>query len=273
MFLGCGKQEKLFTEGELRGKIDIRIEEASGLVASIGNQGFYWTHNDGGHPAEIFLIDDRAAIKLVCKIEGIQNRDWEDITVGAGPEEGKTYIYVGDIGDNKAEFPTKLIYRFEEPLLSDQSEIAISVYDTLIIKLPDGVRDSEAIAIDPISHDMFLFSKREDSVRLYQLRYPFLKDTLMAERIAILPFHNINAADISTNGAEVLAKDYDHIYYWEKDGSESIGELLKKKPIELPYDKGPQDEAIAWKRDGSGFFVLGETVKEEGGNLVVHNRK
>ena len=82
-----------------------------------------------------------------------------------------------------------------------------------------------------------------------------------------------NAADISTNGAEVLAKDYDHIYYWEKDGSESIGELLKKKPIELPYDKGPQDEAIAWKRDGSGFFVLGETVKEAGGNLVVHNRK
>ena len=278
--IGCNKpgrkeviSEGLFTVGESMGIVDERLVEASGLVASVNNPGYLWSHNDSGNPSEIFLIDQHARIKLTCKFINLENRDWEDIAVGTSLSEGKTYIYVGDIGDNQALYPTKLIYRFEEPVFTDQQEIIISEYDTLIVKLPDGVRDSEAMMIDPISLDIFLFSKREDSVRLYQIQYPFDQDLLLAERIAILPFHNINAADISNDGSEVLIKDYDKIYYWRKEGKESIRELLLKKPIELPYEKGPQDEAITWMRDGSGFFTLGETVGGEGGNLVFHKRK
>ena len=274
MFLACGKakQQDLFTKGKVLGEVDNNLMEASGLVASVKNNGYFWSHNDSGNSAEIFLIDGHASIKLICKFNNLQNRDWEDIAVGTGPEEGKTYIYVGDIGDNNAKYDVKLIYRFEEPILSDQKEIVILDYDTLIVKLPDGVRDSEALMIDPITKDMFLFSKREDSVRLYQIHFPYQQDTLLAERIAILPFHNINASDISVDGSEILIKDYDTIYYWIKEGGESIGELIVKKPFELPYDKGRQDEAIAWLRDGSGFCTLGESVEGEKGKLVLHKR-
>ena len=274
VFLACGKvkQQYLFTKGEVLGEVDNNLMEASGLVASVKNNGYFWSHNDSGNSAEIFLIDGHASIKLICKFNNLQNRDWEDIAVGTGPEEGKTYIYVGDIGDNNAKYDVKLIYRFEEPILSDQKEIVILDYDTLIVKLPDGVRDSEALMIDPITKDMFLFSKREDSVRLYQIHFPYQQDTLLAERIAILPFHNINASDISVDGSEILIKDYDTIYYWIKEGGESIGELIVKKPFELPYDKGRQDEAIAWLRDGSGFCTLGESVEGEKGKLVLHKR-
>ncbi|MBK5279370.1 MAG: hypothetical protein JJE09_10970 [Bacteroidia bacterium] len=279
-FLACSKpiakedaSDALFKKGESLGKLDHRLVEASGLVASVNNPGYLWSHNDGENPAEVFLIDQDADIKLVCKFKHIRNRDWEDIAVGRGSEVGKTYVYVGDIGDNKALFPVKLIYRFQEPLLSKEEEIVISDYDTLVVKLPDGVRDSEALTIDPLSGDMFLFSKREDSIRVYQMHYPFDQDTLLPERIAILPFHNINAADISMDGSEVLIKDYDNIYYWRREGDELIDDLLKKRPIELPYDKGPQDEAIAWALDGSGFYVVGETVGGEKGKLVFHKRK
>lgn len=281
LFLACGRpsqkveiRDDLFTEGETLGKVGKRLEEASGLVASLNNVDHYWSHNDSGNPPEIFLIDQQASIKLICRIEGIKNRDWEDIAIGAGPKEGMTYVYIGDIGDNRAEYPVKFIYRFEEPVFTGQTELIISDYDTLIVKLPDAVRDSEALTIDPISNDMILVSKREDSVRVYQVNYYKDKhDTLLAQRIAILPLHNINAADVSANGMEVLMKDYDRIYYWKRESTESIGELLSKKPIRLPYRNGPQDEAIAWKRDGSGFFTLGETVKGNGGNLVLHKRK
>ena len=280
LFLSCGRpsqkveiRDDLFTEGETLGKVGKRLVEASGLVASVNNLDHYWTHNDSGNPAEIFLIDSKADIKLTCKFTNLKNRDWEDIAIGAGPKEGVTYVYVGDIGDNRAEYPVKFIYRFEEPIFAGQTELIISDYDTLIVKLPDGVRDSEALTIDPISNDMLLISKREDSVRVYQLNYMDQKDTLLAERIAVLSLHNINAADISANGTEVLMKDYDRIYYWERAGNESMSELLIKKPIRLPYTNGPQDEAIAWKRDGTGFFTLGETVKGNGGNLVLHKRK
>ena len=280
LFLSCGRssqkveiRDDLFTEGETLGKVDKRLKEASGLVASPNNIDHYWSHNDSGNPPEIFLIDSKADIKLTCKFTNLKNRDWEDIAIGSGPKEGVTYVYIGDIGDNRAEYPVKFIYRFEEPIFSGQTELIISDYDTLIVKLPDGVRDSEALTIDPISNDMLLISKREDSVRVYQLNYLDQKDTLLAQRIAVLSLHNINAADISANGTEVLMKDYDRIYYWKRASNESMSELLIKKPIRLPYKNGPQDEAIAWKRDGSGFFTLGETVKGNGGNLVLHKRK
>ena len=278
--LGCGRpshkvemRDDLFTEGKTLGKVSKRLEEASGLVASANNLGYYWSHNDSGNSAEVFLIDSNADIRLTCKFNKVKNRDWEDVAIGAGPIEGVTYVYVGDIGDNRAEFPVKYIYRFVEPIFTNQTDLLISDYDTLIIKLPDGVRDSEALTIDPISNDMILVSKREDSVRVYKINYKDQQDTLLANRVAVLPLHNINAADISVNGSEVLMKDYDRIYYWKREKNESIAELLVKKPIRLPYQKGPQDEAIAWKRDGSGFFTLGETVDGNGGRLVLHERK
>ena len=280
LFLACGRpsqkdeiRDDLFTEGETLGKVGKRLVEASGLVASVNNVDHYWAHNDSGNPAELFLIDNKADIKLTCKFGKLKNRDWEDIAIGAGPKEGVTYVYIGDIGDNRAEYPVKFIYRFEEPVFTGQAELTISDYDTLMVKLSDGVRDSEALAIDPLSNDMILVSKREDSVRLYQVNYKDQQDTLWAQRIGILPLHNINAADVSANGMEVLMKDYDRIYYWKREGNESMAELLNKKPIRLPYRNRPQDEAIAWKRDGSGFFTLGETVKGNGGNLVLHKRK
>jgi len=278
--LGCASpsqkveiRDDLFTEGETLGKVSKRLEEASGLVASVNNADHYWSHNDSGNPPEIFLIDQQANIKLTCRVKGVRNRDWEDIAIGAGPKEGVTYVYIGDIGDNRAEYPVKFIYRFEEPVFTGQTESIISDYDTLVVKLPDGVRDSEALMIDPISNSMLLISKREDSVRVYQINHQSKQDTLLADRIAILPLHNINAADISVNGSEVLMKDYERIYYWKRENEESIAELLVKKPMRLPYRNGPQDEAIAWKRDSKGFFTLGETVKGNGGNLVLHKRK
>lgn len=265
--------DDLFTRGETMGLADSRMVEASGLVASINNPGYLWSHNDGGNPAELFLIDEAANIKMVCTFNNIQNRDWEDIAIATDRANGKNYIYLGDIGDNRAEYAVKLIYRFEEPVFLNESNIVISSFDTLVVKLPDGIRDAEALMVEPVSNDLFLFSKREDSVRLYQLHYPIQGDTLLAKQIAKLPFHNINAADISKDGTEVLIKNYDHIYYWKKDRGESIADLLLEPPISLPYHKGAQDEAIAWKADGSGFFTLGETVKKEKGELVFHKRK
>src|SRR5688500_3946663 len=48
------------TSGIALGRVDERLAEASGLVASIINPGFLWTLNDSRNPAEIFLIDQQA---------------------------------------------------------------------------------------------------------------------------------------------------------------------------------------------------------------------
>lgn len=263
----------LFIKGEGQGSVGKKLAEASGLVASVANPGYYWSHNDGENPAEVFLINDKAKIVMTCKLLNVVNRDWEDITIGPGPQEGKSYLYVGEIGDNLSQYPYKMIYRFEEPLVSEGDQV-IDKFDTLVFQLSDGVRDTEAMTIDPETNDLFIISKREDSVRLYQISPPLVSgDTLQAEFKTKLSFNKIVAASISPDGTEVLMKNYDHLYYWKRSDNEPIPELLQSKPIELNYLQEAQGEAIAWKLDGTGFYTLSETVKNYKGNLIYYKRK
>lgn len=273
--ISCEKPKSksdLFDDGRKLGSVSNDLVEASGLVASRANPRYLWSHNDSGNPAEVFLIDEQAKIKLTVRLKDINNRDFEDIAIGGGPDPKKNYIYLADIGDNLAVYPQKIIYRFEEPLLSSEDRIELLDFDTLVVELPDQIRDSETLMIDPISKDMILVSKREESVLVYRIDNPGQSDTLMAEIAGKLPLHKIVAGDISSDGREVLMKDYDHIYYWKKKASESIFELLKSAPIELSYDREPQGESIAWSVDGSGFYTLSETVKDKRGKLIYYTR-
>ena len=272
---GCNsslKNEKPFEKGKAVGtNKNPKLEEASGLVGSARNPGYFWTHNDSGNPAELFLLDSTAATRQVFTFSGITNRDWEDITLGSGSEENVNYLYIGDIGDNLSRYPLKYIYRTKEPSI-DQTEV-ITDFDTLIVKLSDGVRDSEALLSDPVSKNLYLISKRAKSAVVYEILSPFSSDTLIAEKVFELPLKSVNGGAISVDGKEVLLKNYEYIYYWKKVGDESFIDLLKKPAIELPYDPEPQGEAIAWARDGSGFYTLGENAKGERSKLFFYKRK
>ena len=254
------------------GQVDQRLEEVSGLVASVANPGLLWCINDSGNPPEVFLIDEHGKTKMVCTLN-TDNRDWEDIAIGAGPELGMKYIYVADIGDNWAQYDLKFIYRFKEPMLSTQEGITITQFDTLILKMPDGKRDSETILIDPFTNDLFLISKREDSVAVYTTSFPFSSDTLVLQKAMTLPFTRIVAGSISLDGTEILLKDYEKVYYWKRSPQESLLNTLSNKPIELPYDREFRGEAIAWSIEGGKFYTLSEGNMGNSANLVVYKLK
>ena len=48
-------------------------------------------------------------------LNGYQNFDFEDISIGRGPVDGVEYLYVADIGNNDYDRPIITIYRFPEP--------------------------------------------------------------------------------------------------------------------------------------------------------------
>jgi hypothetical protein len=251
--------------------IDKRLPEASGLASSVVNPGYIWALNDGQNPAEVYLIDTTANVKMTCKLS-VPNRDWEDIAVGPGPDENKTYVYVGEIGDNNAIHDFKLIYRFEEPKL-DSAVMNVTVVDTLKIQLSDGKRDTETMMIDPVSDDLYIISKREDSVRVYLVPKPFTKDVMIAEKVVTIPYFKIVAGSFSNDGSEILLKDYDHIYYWTRKTDEKLESVLLTAPEELPYEREAQGESITWARDGSGFFTLSETNPGKPAYLRFYKRK
>ncbi len=282
LFCGCTKKQNqsaqaqgqapfVFTKDN--GAVSKQLEEASGLVASFANPAHFWTVNDSGNPAEVFLIDSTAQTKIVCKLGNIANRDWEDIAIGVGPVPGKKYLYVADIGDNLAVFPYKYIYRFEEPSLKNGATQTITDVKTFVVLLPDGKRDTETLMIDPITNDLYIVSKREEHVNVYLQKFPYASDTLKPEKVLTLPYNKIVAGSISQDGQEVLMKNYDQIFYWKRSGEKSVVELLKKPPIEIPYEREPQGEAMCWSNDTSGFYTLSESNNGVLAQLKYYKRK
>lgn len=265
----------IFSKGEaLAPVIDSKLNEVSGLAASINNVGMLWTLCDSGNDAEVFLIDQTLNIRLTCKLKDIVNRDWEDIAVGPGPDPSKNYIYVADIGDNLAIFKYKKIYRFEEPVLKEgQDQITISKFDTITFQLQGIKKDSEAIMLDPKTKNLYIISKWERPESVYELKYPYsTKDTLTATVFAKLPLYKIVAADFSDDGKEVILKNYENVYYWKVE-NRPLQEVLKDPPYIVEYEKEPQGEAITFARDGSGFFTISEKNKNKRSYLFFYSRK
>jgi hypothetical protein len=270
-------QESEFLPGKKLSEIkEKKLSEVSGLASSIRNPGLLWAHNDRGNRPEVYLIDDKCEIKRIVVLDGIKNRDWEDITVGPGPDSTKSYVYVGDIGDNDGVHKLKYIYRFEEPLdgLDDGKE-TITDFETIVFRLPNSRKmDSEALFIDAATRDLYIVTKREQPVHIYQIKYSdSTKDTITSNEIATLPVTQIVAADLSANGQDLIMKNYSHIYYWHNSTGKSIAELLKERPVQVPYHPEPQGESLAWARDNSGFYTLSEVTKGQKSYLYFYERK
>lgn len=276
---GCKRQathgDDFFQNGRVQGVLDNPvIDEASGLVASRANTGMLWTHNDSGDKARIFLIDSLGKYQATVWLKGATNRDWEDITLGAGPQPDNTYIYIGEIGDNLAQYPHKAIYRIKEPQFTGDTTISIEEIDSIRFTLPDGERDTEALMIDPDTKDLYIFSKREAAINLYRLPYPqSTTEMMVAEKVLeAMPFTLIVAADWSADGTEILIKDYKQIYYWQRNANQPVKGVLQKKPEVLPYHEEPQGESVAFAIDGSGYYTLSEQAKGVKPTLMFYPR-
>lgn len=280
---------------------DENLEESSGLAESFANPNLLWTHNDSGDKARIFLIDYEGKVKATVWLDSAKNRDWEDIAIGPGPEAGKNYLYIADIGDNESEFPYKYIYRIEEPLIdvSKTKDTTIQKVDVIKFQYPDGLRDAESLMIDPLSRDLFVISKRELRANVYRLPYPQITAGEMNAELSIQNleldpseidtvrlngevlirgyhpkyFYQIVAASISNDGTEVLVKSYSTVYYWKRESNETIPALLKRPPTVLPYIPEPQGEAITFSASGDGYFTINEKMRGKEQRLFFYKRK
>ena len=250
-----------------------RLQEVSDLAASVANKDMFWVHNDSGNEPELFLVDKNLDIKLNVKFPNLANRDWEDISVGPGPDN-KTYLYIGEIGDNFAQYQEKMVYRMEEPVAGKQAVITIDSVDVLKFQLPGKRKDTETLMIDPSTKDLYVVSKREKPVVVYKITYPYPFDSLItADSITTIGYTQMVAGDISADGKEILMKNYQNVFYWKLKKNETVDEALKRKPVILPYEEEPQGEAVAFARDSSGYFTISEMVKDKKTYLNFYKRK
>jgi len=246
---------------------DNEIGEASGLAASRQLPGILYTHNDSGGEPIVYALNAKGMLAARIRLEGVKNRDWEDIAVGPDPATGQDCVFVGDIGDNAARYGSVYLFRFTEPALED-TLIVIPDPARIEIVYEDGPRDAEALFIDSRSGDIGIISKREAEVGFYRVKYPYsLTEVNTAVREATLPMTYVTAADISPNGKYLLVKTYTGISRFKRGTRQNIAQALLGKPKILPYQLEPQGEAVAWDAAGKSYFTLSESADDKPANL------
>lgn len=249
-----------------KGKItDTSLKEISGIDYS-KQHNIIWCHNDSGGNAIVYGIDSTG--KIICELilEGITNRDWEDISYGE--IDGKYYIFIGDIGDNDRVYTSKYIYYFEEPSeLSD--EIIIKDVNKIEFNYPSGNFDSECLMFDHISKDLIIISKRETNEKVFAISYPYNIDKLITveykTEVLIGIEDNllswVTGGDISDDGNFILIKNYTDVYYWER--GKNLYESINKVGQDIPNYKlasEPQGESICWGNENNGFYSTSEEI-------------
>lgn len=272
-----GQGNTMFGDRRTTGKItNIEINEASGMVASVSHDRHFWTHNDSGDNARIFLIDDSARHRATYYLEGIHARDWEDI--GMLQHKGRHYLIVGDIGDNRGKYPYVWIHLFEEPSESGTKQMVDTIPATKIrsftLRYEDGPRDAESLFFDPLDQCLYIISKRELEVGVYSTKLTeMLTDTLTLRKRLTLPYTFVTAADISPDGSEILMKNLLQVLYWKRRAGESIIDMLQRPAARQPYQPEPQGEAITFARDGSGYYTLSEAALGMDAFLYFYERR
>lgn len=249
----------------------MRLQEVSGMVASRTHPGLLWAINDSGNSPSLFLIDGQGKIIREYVVEGMVNFDWEDIAIYTDTTSGTTSLFIADIGDNLAIRDFINVIELPEP--QDLKDTLIRRFINHRFRFEDGARDAESLIVDPMTRVMYIISKREKNVRIYQApsNTPS-SDTLLLTYKQSLPYHNINAADITQNGREILIKNYDAIYYWKKNKGESLLDALARAPERLIYTPEPQGESIAWTIDNMGFYTLSERNQPKDQFLYYYHR-
>lgn len=251
--------DTLYSAPHALGKLDnSEINEASGIVSSRIHPSLLYTHNDSGGDPDVYMIDTLGRYQCTIHLEGVKNYDWEDIAAGPGEQSESHYIYVGDIGDNRARRDKIQVYRFAEPKYLAK-EIRVQP-EILTLTYPDGARDAETLMVDPWNGDLFILSKRDTSNTLYRASADQLeKGEVVMEKVMKIPVTMAVGGDISADGKQILIKNYWAVYYWGREEGESIPEALARKPIQLPYKPEPQGEAIGFSSNGDRYYTLSES--------------
>jgi hypothetical protein len=248
------------------------VDEASGIADSQNIAGHIWTMEDGLNPTEIELISHSGQLAKKFFIP-YPNRDWEDIGIGPGPQNGVNYLYLADIGDNATQWNENYIYRFPEPKSINEE---IGNIEKITFKYPDGKYDAECILIDPATKDIFIITKGQFNERLYKIPFPqSTTELITAQFMRTIPYNVITGGSVSPDGKQIIIRSYFVLSYFAKKDSESFADALgRESDLKLPYTFEPQGEGVAFDKDGKGYFTISEAANgKTGTNLYYYSRK
>ena len=251
---------------------DKSINESSGLVASRTTPGAYWTHNDDSGPF-IYAFDTRGETLGAFRVSGARAYDWEDISIGPGPERDKSYLYIGDIGDNNAVRSEIVVYRVPEPTPSAETAKSTKARPettepaaAIRLRYPDGKYDAETLLVHPSSGNIYIVTKVPlVNPVVYEAAAPLSSGELITmKRIGEIHVPSLfggvlTGGSVSPDGRRVAFCDYFQGYETVLPAKSSdFNDIWKQRMTGFDFGKREQGEAIAYRLDGKALLATSE---------------
>lgn len=238
------------------------VVEASGLVASKRHPGAFYVNNDSGDSPRFFAIGSDGADRGEYQVQNASANDWEDISRGPCADSRASCVYLADIGDNAMGRASYAVYRVEEPTELTAGVHTVSA-ETLAYTYPDGSQNSEALAVHPITGEIFILTKNANETKLYRFPMPLTPGTpVVLEALGEVNVPGmialVTGADFSPSGDSLLVRTYPSVWQFLIPSGTPIAQALTARPCDLPEALERQGEAIAWNAAGSGYVTVSE---------------
>ena len=256
------------------------ISEASGLAVSKVFPGRLYHHNDSGDGPAFFITDSTGGQTQKVTFHDQAPTDLEDMSVGPCAEG--SCLFLGDIGDNfRLRSELTLWILPELATYTEQRAAARRVQ----IKYPDGRHDAEALAVHPLTGDLFVLTKERDQanrrglpahfyrIAAQELRNYVAPAVLSMEKVSTidLPWlnydfgflgHQATSMDIRPDGQTLLVLTYDNAveisFAKALEGNSRKWAESKDYRVHRLYGVLSQMEAVAFAADGQSFLLESE---------------
>ncbi|MEE9404326.1 MAG: hypothetical protein V3V20_05505 [Algisphaera sp.] len=249
---------------------DPRIDQSSGLAASLHEPGLLWTHNDSGHKPTLYLLnrDGTTRASVTLKVSG--TRDIEDVC--SFELDGVPHLLVADVGDNRRQRKSVSLFLIEEPQpYPGQNVRGLRVKRRIDLTYADGPQDCESVAFDPATRSILLVTKSWPDVATLSVPAaglyvcPLGDDAPKAngepqvlERVADLTLKITTAADMSPDGTRMVVMTYGDAYQYVREADQTWAQVMAQAPTRIALSPRGQSEAVCYGLDGKTLWVTSE---------------
>ena len=252
------------------------LKELSGLTRSLATDDWLWGHNDSGDTPRLFRVGLDGSDGGSVEVPDTVAIDWEDIATLRW--QGQPALLIGDIGDNLAQRKAITLYAVQDPGATGHSAPLLW---QLNVRYPDGPRDAEGLAVDPLDGSILILSKRQRPPVIYRVAMPeqpaAAGSVVTAERLGPVlhlpaataidlsedPLYGLlrdwpTALDIAPDGLSAIVTTYKDAYRYARTADQSWGQAFAMKPQRIDLPQWKQTEAGAYTADGQSFCAGSE---------------
>lgn len=261
------------------------VTESSGLAISGTTPDAFWTHNDSGHSANLFLIATNGKSLARCELKKARNVDWE--AMGSFRHGESSWLMVADVGDNSLNRTNCRIYLLPEPELSEKDakkksskkknkkrEKIESPATAIDFAYEDSPHNMEAAAVLPDGKSVWMIEKiysndmRPIHPGIYQLpleesdfgvKIDEKGSVRSATRLTDYPIRNVTGMAFSPDGRRLIVRNYLNAHLFTKAADQTWEETVsntRPEPVVLPLQS--QGEAICFTADSKSVMITSE---------------